>query len=219
MNISTQTTVLKESNVKITTSTLFRLAGLSAMIAGILFVVVQMIHPPEVLSSVTTSTWAIVHYMTIAMCLFGMIGLAGLYTSQAKESGWLGLIGYLFYSLFLAITMGMVFVEAFISPMLAAVAPKFVEGLLGVVGGTASEIDLGVLPTIYLLTGLLYMVGGMLFGIATFRARVLPRWAAAMLVFGVILPVVLPHDLVRLAAVPVGLSLAWLGYALLSERR
>jgi hypothetical protein len=29
----------------------------------------------------------------------------------------------------------------------------------------------------------------------------------------------LPHDIQRLAAIPVGLALAWLGYALWSERR
>lgn len=63
------------------------------------------------------------------------------------------------------------------------------------------------------------MIGGVAFGAATFRAGVLPRWAGVMLAVGTMLPVVLPHDIVRLAAVPVGLALAWLGYALLSERR
>jgi hypothetical protein len=29
----------------------------------------------------------------------------------------------------------------------------------------------------------------------------------------------LPHDIQRLAAIPVALAIAWLGYALLSERR
>jgi len=217
MNSNRQTTI-KGTKMKITASTLFRLAGLSAMAAGIIFVVVQMIHPPELLSSVTTSTWAIVHYMSVAMCLLGMIGLAGIYIRQVKEAGWLGLTGYVLYSLFLAFTMAFVFAEAFISPMLATVSPKFVEGLLGVVSSTASEINLGAIPTIYLLTGLLFMLGGVLFGTATFRAGILPRWAGVMLAIGTMLPVVLPHDLVRLAAVPVGLGLAWLGYALLSER-
>ena len=39
---------------------------------------------------------------------------------------------------------------------------------------------------------------------------------------GTVLPValsVLPHEFLRLAAVPVGFALAWLGYALWSERR
>lgn len=216
---SKRQTVIKERKMKITASTLLRWAGLSAIAAGIIFVIVQTIHPPETLSSVSTETWAIVHYMTIGMCLLGLLGITGIYAKQVNEAGWLGLAGYLLFSLFLVFTMAFVFVEAFVSPLLVTESPKVVEGLLGIISSTPSEIDLGVLPTLYLLTGLMYLVGGLLFGTATFRAGVLPRWAGAMLAFGVILPVVLPHDLVRLAAVPVGLALAWMGYALWSDRR
>ena len=68
----------------------------------------------------------------------------------------------------------------------------------------------------------LYMLGGLLFGIATFRAGILPRWAAGLLaITAALTPVaaLLPHAVQRLAAVPMGLALAWLGYALWSERR
>ena len=68
MNTNRQTAVIKgnnkESKMKITASNLIRWAGLSAMVAGILFVVIQTIHPPDILSSVTTSRWAIVHYLS-----------------------------------------------------------------------------------------------------------------------------------------------------------
>ena len=66
------------------------------------------------------------------------------------------------------------------------------------------------------------MLGGLLFGIATFRAGILPRWAAGLLAVGAALAPVaalLPHELQRLVAVPMGFALAWLGYALWSERR
>jgi hypothetical protein len=214
-----QQTAIKESNMKITGSTLIHWAGLAAIVAGLLFVFVQLIHPPELLSSVTTSTWVIVHYMTIAMCLLGLFGIAGLYVRQVKEVGWLGLVGYLLFSLFLALTMALVVAEAFILPLLTTETPKFVEGFLGIVSGSASEINLGTLPTLGLLAGLFYMFGGVLFGVATFRAGILPRWAGVVLAVGTVLPPLLPHDIVRLAAVPVGLALAWLGYALWSERR
>ncbi len=69
----------------------------------------------------------------------------------------------------------------------------------------------------------LYLLGGLLFGIATFRARILPRWAAGLLAcsgpLASIVVALLPHQLERLAAVPMGFALAWLGYALWSERR
>jgi hypothetical protein len=41
--------------MKITASKLIRFDGLSAMLAGILFILIQMIHPTDILSSVTTS--------------------------------------------------------------------------------------------------------------------------------------------------------------------
>jgi hypothetical protein len=68
----------------------------------------------------------------------------------------------------------------------------------------------------------MYILGGLLFGIATFRAGILPRWAAGLLVFGSVLAPVaalLPPEHEPKVAVPVGIALAWLGYALWSERR
>jgi hypothetical protein len=105
---------------------------------------------------------------------------------------------------------------------LATAAPTFVEGFLGIVSGHAGELSLGALPAIYTLTGVLYVLGGLLFGVATLRAGVLPRWAAGLLAFGAVLPLLasslVPHPFDRIFAVPVGVALAWLGYALWSER-
>ena len=107
-------------------------------------------------------------------------------------------------------------------PLLATDVPEFVEGFLGISNGRASAVDLGALPAVYALAGILYLLGGLLFGIATFRAGVLPRWAAGLLAVAATLTplaALLPHHIQRFAAVPMGLALAWLGYALWSERR
>ena len=83
-------------------------------------------------------------------------------------------------------------------------------------------MNIGALVPTYAVVGILYMLGGLVFGIATFRARVLPRWPAGLLaVVAVLTPAaaLLPHAIQRLAAVPMGIALAWLGYALWSERR
>ncbi|MEP7358082.1 MAG: hypothetical protein ABI847_12635, partial [Anaerolineales bacterium] len=105
----------------------------------------------------------------------------------------------------------------------ATTAPKVVEALLGIVTTHTNEINIGPLPTIYAVSGLLYMLGALLFGIATFRARILPRWAALLLAFSgplaAIITKVFAHPIDRLAAVPMGLALAGLGLALLMERR
>jgi hypothetical protein len=156
------------------------------------------------------------------MCFFGLLGMTGLYVRQAETSGWLGLAGYLLLSLWLTLIAGFTFVEVFVLPLVATAAPTFVEGWLGMFTSSASAMNLGVLPALWTLTGPLYMLGGLLFGIATFRAGILPRWAGVLLAVGTALAPVaalLPPEAQPKVAVPVGLALVWLGYALWSERR
>jgi hypothetical protein len=209
--------------MKTKSSDAIRRAGFAALLSGILYIAIQAIHPADTLSSVSTPQWAIVHYLSLVMSFLGLLGIVGLYVRQAEATGWLGLAGCVAFSLFYAFAIGFQFVEAFVSPLLAAQAPRVVEGLLGIVNGHATELDLGVLPAVWSATGVCYLLGGVLFGAATFRAGVLPRWAGGLLVVGTLLPILgsslVPHPFDRIFAVPVGVALAWLGYALWSERR
>src|SRR5690606_6192975 len=98
----------------------------------------------------------------------------------------------------------------------------FVDSFLGIVNGSPGEMGIGALPAVYAILSILYLLGGLLFGIATFRAGVLPRWPAGLLAVAAALTplaALLPHAIQRYAAVPMGLALAWLGFALWSERR
>jgi hypothetical protein len=179
-------------------------------------------HPVNVPASVTTATWINVHIFALAMSFFGLYGIVGLYVRQVEKSGWLGLAGFVLFSVWMALVMGFTFVEAFILPRLATEAPAFVAGVLGMFTGIHSEVDLGVLPTLWNISGPLYILGPLLFGIATIRAGVLPRWAGALLVLGAVLvPVgaLVPPEYQPKILIPVGLALAWMGYALFSERQ
>ena len=206
----------------LTTSNIMRAAGLSALIAGVCYVLVGIFHPANVPSSVTSTRWETVHVLACAMSFFGVLGMAGLYARQAVKVGWLGLIGYVLLTLWLVVIMGFSFVEAFVLPHVATASPAFVEAWMGMFNGPAGKFDLGVLPTIWTLTGPVYILGGLLFGIATFRANVLPRWAGVLLALSTVLAPVaalLPNASQPKIAVPMGVALAWLGYALWSEKR
>jgi hypothetical protein len=208
--------------MKPTASKLVRWAGLAAMVGGICFVVLGLLHPPNVLSSVTTTRWTVVHSLALAMSLFGLLGMMGLYARQVKESGWLGLAGFLLLSLWLVLVLPFTFFEVFFLPVLATEAPTFAKGFLGIFTGSASEINFGVLPALWQLSTVLLLLGGLVFGIATFRAGILSRWAAGLLAVGCVLSpaaALLPPEIQPLVAVPIGVGLAWLGYALFSERR
>jgi len=216
-------TAIKENKTKITASTLMRLAGLSAMVTGLSIIVIGMFHPLNIPSSVTTATWVNVHIFATALGFFGLFGMAGLYARQVEESGWLGLIGFLLFSAWMTLVCGFSFVEAFIEPRLVTESPAFIASLMGMFTSMPSEIDLGILPTLWNISGLLIILGPLLFGIATFRARVLPRWAGALLALvAVLVPVggmVPPEYQAKFIMIPLGLAVAWLGYALFSERR
>lgn len=207
--------------MKISTHNLLRLAGLCAIFAGICYVFVGVFHPPNLATSVTSIRWQVVHVLACAVSFFGLLGMAGLYARQALRAGWLGLAGYILFSLWLVLIMGFSFVEAFILPHVATATPSFVQAWMGMFTGPKGSFDLGVLPTIWTLTAPIYIVGGLLFGIATFRAAILPRWAGALFAVGTVLAPIaglLPNASQPKVAIPVGVALAWLGYGLWSER-
>ena len=67
-----------------------------------------------------------------------------------------------------------------------------------------------------------YVGGGLLFGIATFRAGVLARWAAVLLAVGTVSTLalsVLPESFNRPLAVPTGIALICLGTSLWRDQR
>ena len=72
------------------------------------------------------------------------------------------------------------------------------------------------------VTAVGYLLGGLLFGIALFRAGVGARWAALLLAAGSVITLlvpVVPHAFERLLALPMGVALAALGYSLWSRQR
>ena len=77
--------------------------------------------------------------------------------------------------------------------------------------------DIGALDTVFQLQGLCYLAGGLLLGIALFRARVLTRWAAVLLAVGGLVSAALtfmPDAFYRLLAYPNGIAMIALGYSL-----
>ncbi len=207
----------------VTAPKLIRWAGLAAMAAGIIFAGIQPIHPPDFASSVSTGTWAIIETFKWVMCLFFLVGVTGIYTRQVEEAGWLGLTGFVLFGLSWFIQTGYVFVEAFMLPVLAPAAPRFVDSYLAIARGVPGDMNIGVLPSLFSVLGILYMLGGLLLGIATFRARILPRWPAALLAVTALLTpaaALLLHAVQRVVAgMPMGIAIAWLGVALFLDRR
>jgi hypothetical protein len=221
MNVNSKPAA-KQSKMKVTTPNLIRAAGLSAVAAGTIFAAIQPIHPPDVIASVTTSAFIIITSFKTVMCIFGLFGIAGLYARQVEKTGWLGLAGYLLLTIFYAVEMCFAFAEPTILPLLAPIAPTFVQSAMGLSSGAGGPMNLGAFAVIFHILSVLYLLGLLLFGIAIFRARILSRWAAVLLAVSGPLAVImslLPHQIARLAAMPMGIALIWLGFSLFTERR
>lgn len=209
--------------MSITTSTLTRGAGIAAALSGLIYIVIQLVHPADEVSSLTTQAWVTVHSLSFGMAVLGMVGLTGIYLRQVRQFGLLGLIAYAMFGLFFVLQSAFVFAEAFIAPLVVADAPQFAEDFVGLFGRHPAVTDLGPLAALPLVGSALYVGGALLFGIAILRASVLSRGAGILLIVAAtVTPVagaLLPHTLERMAAIPMGLALIWLGFSLWSDPR
>lgn len=200
----------------------FRWTGVAAIIAGCIYLVIQLLHPSDTLSSVTTPMWVIVHVLSMVMDLAAIIALTGIYALHAYKFRIFGFIGYILFSLFFGLSLAFHFVEAFVLPVLTTGASKFIEGIQGLVTGVASEVDLGVIPIIYTIAGLSYLLGGFILGLSLFRANIVPRTAGLLLAIGALITLlgaIIPHPLDRVMAIPVGLALVWIGRSMVAMNR
>ena len=199
---------------------LIRWSGLISLLAGILFALAAFIHPAgEDLAAYNSPKWVAAHLLGWVSVMLMQLGLIGLYARQMERIAWLGLVG---------------FVLAFIGTAFAGAIQFMVATVIPVVAEKATAIFPQVRrpPTFAVpLFALGFGLGYVLFGIATMRARVLPYWSGLLLSIGVLLFMVaevsreasllsgtLPHVMGDTGAAVLGLGLAWMGYALWSEK-
>lgn len=201
----------------VTTSFLTRAAGAAAATAGLVFVGVQVGHPHLGVETITTTEVVVRNSLKVAMAVLALVGITGMYLSQVRRNGVLGLAGYLLLAVgYLCIVTTSV-VAAAVLPGITASDPSYVADVLTVSTGGRAEGDIGALAAVFRLQGFGYLAGGLLLGVALFRARVLTRWASALLAVGGLVSVVLtylPDAFYRLLAYPNAIAMLALGISL-----
>ncbi len=184
-------------------SDLIRLAGLAALVSGVLSVIgdlLALVVDVENPESATTTSYALVFWLYLLGGVLLLLGLVGLYVRQSEAAGVLGLVGFLTAFLGTALVSGAVWFELFITPSLATEAPELSESELGLAG--------------FILSFLLVVIGWLLFGVATLRARVYPRLAAVLLIVGA----VVSFAPIPLSGIVLSVAVAWLGFAIFTGR-
>jgi hypothetical protein len=205
----------------ITTTRLTRAAGLAAVAGGLLFAAVQIKHPLLDAPFTTTTEYAVRETAKIIMVVLSLIGITGIYLRQVRQVGVLGLIGFLLLAVGYLTILGLQVVGVFVLPGLAGLQPGYVNDVLAVATSGTPVGDVGPITTLNRFA-ITYIAGGVLFGVALFRAHVSPRWAAALMTLGAVATIAtfqLPELTQRLFAVPAGVALIGLGWALWRDRR
>ena len=107
-------------------------------------------------------------------------------------------------------------------PPIAQSSPGYVTDVLAVATGGHAAGDVGLMQPLNAVMAIGFLGGGLLFGIALFRANVLARWAAALLAVVSVATAargVMPQLNERLFAIPFGIALIGLGYSLWRDQR
>jgi len=201
----------------ITPTTLTRAAGAAAVAAGLIFIGVQINHPHLDIASITTTEVVLRNSLKVLMAALALAGITGMYLSQVRRNGVLGLIGYLVLSVGYLSIMSTTAIAAYVLPAIADTNAGYVNDIIALFTGHKATGDLGALQTVWQVQGFAYLAGGLLFGIALYRARVLARWATALLAVGGVVSValaVMPDAFYRLLAFPNGIAMIGLGYSL-----
>lgn len=143
----------------------------------------------------------------LAACILAPIGLMGLYLPHAEKTGKLGLSGFLLSCMGVILYGCMQFDETFTWPILALKAPALLE-----TGGLMSD---AAYLSIFILMGLIFAVGFLLFGVANWRAGVFPRWAVILFMVGAVLFGIGMAVMIRtIGMICWVLGWGWMGYLL-----
>jgi hypothetical protein len=162
-----------------------RAGAWAAMVSGLAVVVSMLL------------TWLVVPYERLGLTeaylsssysvssglrLLGLVllvwGLIGIYGPQSRAAGTFGLWTFVVVFLCTALAVGNVWAEVFVYPTLAQIAPDMLSG-------AGFETEAAYMSTGLSLSYPLFYLGLILFGAATFWARVYPRWIAVLLIVSV----------------------------------
>ena len=164
--------------MNITANRLTATAGLCAAAAGAIFIGVQINHPPVDVAHVVTTEMTIREMAKALMCVLALAGITGMFVRHRDRFGVLGVAGYLLLSVgFLAMFANQCIV-ACVLPTVAQTDPGYVQAYIDAAMGHSPSGDIGHMQQLFLVSGIGYSLGGLLFGIALFRAGVLARWAS-----------------------------------------
>ncbi len=180
---------------------LYRASAVAAMLGGSAIVVLDL---AQVFADVPRRTVGLIE-IPITLCV--LFALTGLYLRQAQRAGYLGLVGFVLTFAAVALGMGHFYLVAFARSVLNTQYPEDTQYPEAAAAVSASW---RVIAPIELLT---FVVGWVLFGVATLRSKTFPKIPAILIIVGISL--VLARAFLPLpgpvGGVLMGAGVSWLG--------
>lgn len=177
-----------------------RLAGLVILLAA----AAVLVFNAALWTGVIPRSWEYPGYFYLNILL--SFALTGLYIRHLGKAGSLLHSGYALSAVSLFLTIGFTFYAAFAFPILQAQFPEAVGAVLS-----------GPVNTTLVAALILGVIGNLLFFVAVFRARELPRWTIMVLLASVIATVfMLPYNIPVIVA---AVGLLGSGASMLANRR
>src|SRR4051812_37868079 len=208
--------------MNLTSNRLTAAAGLCAAAAGAIFIGVQINHPPADVAHIVTTDVAIREFAKILMCVLALVGFTGMFLRHRHRFGVLGVAGFSLLTVGYLALFAVECIVACVLPTVAHLNPAYVQDVLDAAVGGSPRGDIGHMQELFVVAGIGYSLGGLLFGIAMFRAGVLARWACALLAYGTVSALALaalPESFSRPFAVPTAVALIGLGVSLWRDQR
>jgi len=199
-------------------TTSYRLSGIALIIGSVLaaiFYLCQSFLNGNDLATITSPLSLYSSVIGFIGSVLVLLGLPGVYARQAGRAGILGLLGFLFIwyvTLFQGVMIS--FTNVTFIPLIAAhlVTPSVVT------------TPPSTWTPFFIVSLVGQVLGILLLGIATLRARVFPRWIGWLLIATLVLGVVshlpfIPEALQSLSAIIASVAIAGFGYSLLWPER
>jgi hypothetical protein len=212
----------EEPDMSISIQRITATAGVCAVVAGTIYVGVQVNHPDVDLTTIDSTEMLVRETAKAIMSVLALAGFAGMFLHNRHRFGALGLTGFVLVSIGYLAMFANQCIVACVLPVVALTSPGYVQDYLDAAMGGSPAGDLGNMQALFLVTGLGYSLGGLIFGIALFRAGLLARWASALFAAGTVSALALaalPESFSRPFAVPVGIALIGLGGSLWRQSR
>ncbi len=164
------------------TARLVKQSGIVTIVTGVLLcllgILPSLMLPREsMLEAVLDPQWYVFSILAFVLIVITTISVLGIYVRLLKETGTLGLLGFLLMLIGLLLSASIQFDLAVVWPILAQEVPEMLPP------GGPMYSDTAFL-TAHALFNSFTFFGFMIFGIALIRARVFPIWAALLFTIG-----------------------------------